>query len=100
MTSYDRYRRHWDRKRANTTAGIYGTVSGGFWLDNDKSVEDGAVFMGPAFSLGIGTHSLMGSLTLLRTKFQYVYSLPAPPLHEEGWSMFTVNIGLSIITKL
>lgn len=100
MTSYDRYRRHWDRKSANTTAGIYGSIDAGLWLDNDQKVQDGKVFMGPAFSLGLGTRSLMGSFSMLRTRFQYIYSLPALPLHENGWSMFTVNIGLSIITKL
>ncbi len=99
----------WNRKNERTTAGIYGSVSGGIWAERsdpyvedpvEGTIQDTKIYVGPAFGVGIGTHSSLGSLTNIRTKFQYLYLMPNPPLYEEPRSMFTVTVGFGVITKL
>ncbi len=90
----------WARKYERTTAGIYGSISAGMWAERAMSSTDERIYVGPAFAVGLGTRSKLGSLTIMRVKFQYVYLMPGPPLHENPWSMFAVNVGLSVISKL
>jgi hypothetical protein len=90
----------WQRKHEQTTAGIYGSASGGIWAERSKDFHDKRIYAGPALSVGLGTHSSLGSLTKIRTKFQLVYLMPAPPLHEDPRTMFYVTVGFGVITKL
>lgn len=99
----------WARKNERTTAGIYGSVSGGIWAERmDPLVEDPEegwiadtkIYAAPALAVALGTHSSLGSLTKVRTKFQFVYLMPRPPLHEEPRTMFTITVGFGVITKL
>lgn len=99
----------WARKNERTTAGIYGTVSGGIWAERmDPLIEDPEeglipdtkIYAAPALGVALGTHSSLGSLTNVRTKFQFVYLLPKPPLHEDPRTMFTITVGFGVITKL
>lgn len=90
----------WDRRHERTTAGIYGSLGGGIWAERAEEVEDERIYFGPAFAVGLGTHSALGSLTKLRTKFQFVYLMPTPPLYDEPRTMFTFTVGFSVVTKL
>ena len=88
------------RRRERTTAGIYGSISGGAWAERSDDITDKKIHLGPAVSVGLGTHSSLGSLTTIRTKFQYVYLMPSEPLHDESRTMFVVTVGFSVITKI
>lgn len=90
----------WSRRHERTTAGVYGSLSGGIWAERAEEVEDERVYVGPAFGVGIGTHSSLGSLTKIRTKFQFVYLMPTPPLHDEPRTMFTVTVYFTVVSKL
>ncbi|MBN1560585.1 hypothetical protein JW998_10060 [candidate division KSB1 bacterium] len=88
------------RQYERSTAGIYASVGGGLWAERSTDPDDEKIFVGPALAAGIGTHSALGSFTNVRTKFQIAYLLPAPPLHDEPRTMFTVTIGFGVITRL
>lgn len=90
----------WNRKYEKTTAGIYGSISGGLWAERADNIYNDQIYVGPALAVGVGTHSPLGSLTNIRSKFQYVYLLPAAPLHESPRSMITFTIGFGVITKI
>ena len=90
----------WARKHERSTAGIYGSIAGGIWAERSDVTNDERVYIGPAMALGLGTRSQLGSLTIMRVKFQYIYLLPTPPVHETAYSMFAINVGFSVITKL
>ncbi len=99
----------WARQNERTTAGIYGSVSGGIWaermdplfFDEEEGwIPDTKIYAAPAIGVALGTHSSLGSLTKVRTKFQFVYLMPRPPLHEEPRTMFTITVGFGVITKL
>ncbi len=99
----------WARRHEQTTAGIYGSVSGGIWaermdplmFDEENGwIPDTKIYVAPALGVALGTHSSLGSLTKVRTKFQLVYLMPRPPIHKEPRTMFTINIGFGVITKL
>lgn len=90
----------WARKYERSTAGIYGSLGGGVWAERSEKSTDERIYVGPAVSLGLGTRSQLGSLTIMRVKFQYIYLMPTPPLHESAWSMFAINVGFSVISKL
>ncbi len=101
MTNYDRhggYAR--DRELARTTGSIFLSVGGGFWIDSADFEGEKQLYSGPSLALGLGTHSRMGSLTMLRTKIQYIYNTAGGPEHEDPWSMLTMTVGFSIFTKL
>ncbi len=90
----------WARKYERSTAGIYGSVSAGLWAERSENINDERIYTGPAVSLGVGTRSKLGSLTVLRVKFQYIYLFPTPPVHENPWSMFAIVVGFSVISRL
>jgi len=99
----------WRRKNEHTTAGIYGSVSGGIWAERadplifdpeEGYIPDTKIYAAPALAVALGTHSALGSLTNIRTKFQFVYLMPRPPLHEEPRTMFTITVGFGVITRL
>ena len=90
----------WARKYERSTAGIFGSVSGGLWAERSDNIKDLRIYVGPAMGLGLETRSQLGSLTVLRVKFQYLYLMPTPPVHEKNWSMFTISVGFSVISKL
>jgi hypothetical protein len=99
----------WARKHERTTAGIYGSVSGGIWaermdppmFDEEEGwIRDTKIYAAPALGVALGTHSSLGSLTNVRTKFQLVYLMPRPPLYKEPRTMFTITVGFGVITRL
>ncbi len=90
----------WARKYERSTAGIFGSVSGGLWAERSNNIHDERIYIGPALGAGVSTRSMLGSLTVLRVKFQYLYLMPTPPVHENPWSMFTISVGFSVISKL
>jgi len=101
MTNYDRYGGYTrDKQMARTTGSIFLSAGAGFWLDSADIEGEKKVYSGPSLAVGIGTHSRMGSLTLLRTKIQYIYNTAAGPEHEDPWGMLTMTMGFSIFTKL
>ncbi len=101
ISSYDRYGGNaWQRKYERSTGGVYGSVGGGLWLAREQFHEEDKIYSGPALSAAIGTKSLLGSLTFMRAKFQYVYMLPTPPVYEEPRSMFTISVILSVLSKI
>jgi len=101
MAAYDRSSRSfWARKDQRSGAGIYGTVSGGIWLDRADDVNDVRIYSGPAVSIGLETRSQLGSLTFFRTRFYYSYLFPAPPLHDSARTIFAVMAGFSVLSRL
>jgi hypothetical protein len=90
----------WRRQYEGPAAGIYGSIGGGFWADRAEELGGGKIYIGPALAAAIGTHSPLGSLTKVRTKFQFAYLMPTPPLYNEPRTMFIVTIGFSVITRL
>lgn len=90
----------WARRNEASTAGVYGSIGGGLWAERSEVIDDKKIYLGPALVVGIGTHTALGSLTKLRTKFQFAYLMPAPPLHDEARTMFTFAIGFGVISKL
>ncbi len=99
MSNIDR-RTSVSKQYERTTAGIYGSIGGGWWVERSEKSEDEKIYIGPAIVIGIGTHTALGSLTKVRTKFQIVYLMPASPLHDEARTMFTVTIGFGVISRL
>ncbi len=101
ISPYDQYGASgWQRRYERSTGGVYGSLGGGFYAERDKFYKEEKIYTGPALSAAIGTKSLLGSLTFIRAKFQYVYLLPAPPAFEEGRSMFTLSVILSVLSKI
>jgi len=101
LTNYDRQSAsQWQRKMEQSTGGIYFSAGAGLWVDNAKVLQTEQVYSGLAVSAGVGTHSLMGSLTKIRSKFQYVYLFPTGPVFEKPRSMFTFSVIFSVITIL
>lgn len=98
----DEYRRNRRRKQYNrSTAGIFASAGGGLWIDGfTKSSETTTTSMGPAMTIGIGTHSVLGKLTLLRTKFQYIYLMPSGSTYDTSRSIFKVSVGFSVFIRL
>ena len=90
MRSYDR-----------TTAGIYAFMGGGLWYTgktNDN--QESSYSIGPAFSLGIATHTPLGKIMLAKTKIQYVYLTPSGSVYDSPRSIFKIGAGLSIFLRL
>lgn len=101
ISPYDRYGGSaWQRKHERSTGSIYASAGGGLWAERDHYQLEEKIYTGPALSAAIGTTSLLGSLTFVRTKFQYVYMMPAPPVYEEPRSMFTISVMLSVLTRI
>jgi len=98
----DEYRRNRRRKRYDrSTAGIFVSAGGGLWIDGfANSSKPSKTSAGPALTLGIGTHSVLGKLTLLRTKFEYVYLMPSGTYFDKPRSIFKVSAGFSVFIKL
>ncbi|MBN1466010.1 hypothetical protein JXA02_09625 [candidate division KSB1 bacterium] len=90
----------WGRKNERSTAGVYGSVGGGLWAERSEKIDDTKIYLGPALVVGIGTHTALGSLTKMRTKFQFVYLMATPPLHEEARTMFMVTVGFGVISRI
>ena len=101
MASYERGNQTSSSLRnQRTAAGIFGTISGGIWLDRADDVNDVKLYSGPAVAVGLGTRSQLGSLTFFRTKFHYVYLFPSAPLHDKARSVFAITVGFSVLSKL
>lgn len=84
-----------------TTAGIFGFLGGGLWLDGYSNPEiDNIYSVGPAFTMGIATHSALGKLLMIKTKLQYIYMAPAGEYYTEPRSMFKIGAGLSIFLRI
>ncbi|NIA28567.1 MAG: hypothetical protein GWP06_01480 [Actinobacteria bacterium] len=98
----DEYRRNRRRKRYDrSTAGIFVSAGGGLWIDGfANSSQPSKTSTGPALMLGIGTHSVLGKLTLLRTKFEYVYLMPSGTYFDKPRSIFKVSAGFSVFIRL
>lgn len=98
MGDYRRYRR--DSRNVRSEAGVFMSVGAGMWLDSYKDQYDNKVYSAPALSFGIGTHSLLGSLTSMRTQVKYLYNFPAGKEHTNSWSTVLVTTSFSVFTKL
>jgi hypothetical protein len=98
----DEYRRHRDSKTYDrTTAGVYGFIGGGLWFNgkSQPNVEN-TYSVGPAFSLGIATHSALSKLLMVKTKIQYIYLAPAGEFYTSPRSMFKLGAGLSVFIRI
>ena len=62
------------RSQGGDEAGVYFSAGGGLWLDSYKDRLDSKVYSAPLLSLGIGTHSLLGSMASMRTQIKYLYN--------------------------
>ncbi|MDZ7316102.1 MAG: hypothetical protein ONB24_08260, partial [candidate division KSB1 bacterium] len=96
------------RKFERSTGAIFAFAGGGMWLESGVPKQPiGAIlpaekktYSSAALSAGIVTRSMLGSLTNLRTGFQYVYLFPSAPYAESGRSMFSVSVMFSVISRL
>ncbi|MDZ7370686.1 MAG: hypothetical protein ONB12_05910 [candidate division KSB1 bacterium] len=96
------------RKFERSTGAIFAFAGGGMWLESGVPKQPiGAIlpaekktYSNAALSAGIVTRSMLGSLTNLRTGFQYVYLFPSAPYAESGRSMFSVSVMFSVISRL
>lgn len=94
----DYARRRQQRRDLGTTPGIYGTAKAGLWVNgfSQKDQEAGKTYSGPAFSIGLGTHSGLSKTSMLRVNAQMIYLLPSGPLYDEPRSIFQISVGLSV----
>jgi hypothetical protein len=97
----------YQRKHEQSTGGIYASAGGGLWIENGTAKPtfevpqpEKKVYSGLGLSVGLGTHSMLGSLTIVRSNFQYIYLLPAAPLYDKPRSMFAITIMFSVISVL
>ena len=101
--SPDSYKKHYrtTKRDPGISAGLFLSMSGGFWIDG-YSVKNGEnnTFVGPALAAGIGTHSGIAKMTLLRTKIQAIYLLPSGKVFDEPRTVIQVSIGFSIFVKI
>lgn len=96
------------RKFERSTGAIFAFAGGGMWFESGVPKQPvGAIlpaekktYSSAALSAGIVTRSMLGSLTNLRTGFQYVYLFPSAPYAESGRSMFSVSVMFSVISRL
>lgn len=108
LTNVDRQgASQYERKMESSTGGIFVSAGGGLWVEKGRAKPtfsiiqpEAKVYSGLALSAGLGTHSMLGSLTKVRSKFQYVYLLPAEPLYDKARSMFAITIMFSVISRL
>lgn len=83
------------------SAGVFGFFGAGFWMDGYKQGLDNAnSSIGPAFSLGITSHSLLSTVSLLKTRIQYVYLAPAGELYDFPRSLFKIGVGFSFFLRI
>ena len=88
------------RSQGGDEAGVYFSAGGGLWLDSYKDRLDSKVYSAPLLSLGIGTHSLLGSMASMRTQIKYLYNCPTGKEHTAPWSTVLVTTSFSVFTKL
>ena len=101
ISSYDERRQTWMARDVGITAGVFASVAAGFWLETQsKSGRETASSSGGAYSVCIGTHAGFGKFTVLRTKFEFIYLLPNPPLYDKGRTLFQVGVGFSVFIKV
>ncbi len=102
MAPYDYRRIRSLRKRdLGASAGVFATLSGGFWTESANYSNDISYgYSGPALSLAIGTHSAFGKFTLLRTKAQLIYLLPSGPVYKSRRVIFQLGVGFSVFIKV
>lgn len=106
LTNIDRQgATQYQRKIEQSTGGIYFSAGGGLWVESGAPKQTVGVlpperkaYNGLAISAGLGTHSMLGSLTKVRSYFQYVYLLPTEPLYSKPRSMFAVSVMFSVIS--
>ncbi len=98
----DEYRRNRRRKQYDrSTAGIFVSAGGGLWIDGfSNPSQPSTTSSGPALTLGIGTHSVLGKLTLLRTKLEYIYLMPSGTYFDTPRTLFKVSAGFSVFIRL
>ena len=108
LTNIDRQgASQYERKMETSTGGIFASAGGGLWVEKGTAKATfsvtqpkAKVYSGLALAAGVGTHSTLGSLTKVRTNFQYVYLLPAEPLYDKARSLFTITVMFSVISVL
>jgi hypothetical protein len=101
ISSYDERRQNWRARDVGVTAGVFASIAAGFWLENQsKSGQESASASGGAYSIGIGTHAGFGKFTVLRTKFEFLYLLPNPPMYDKGRTLFQIGVGFSVFIKI
>lgn len=98
----DEFRRRRSMKYYDrTTAGIFAFMGGGLWYAGHSSSDQESNYsVGPAFSLGITTHTPLSNIMLAKSKIQYVYLAPSGDLYDSPRSMFKIGAGLSIFLRL
>jgi len=94
----DYLRRRQQKRDLGTAPGVYGSVKAGLWVDgiSNKDQEKGNTYSGPAFSLGLGTHSGISKTSMLRVNAQMIYLLPNGPLFDEPRTIFQIGVGLTV----
>ncbi len=96
------------RKYERSTGAVFASFGGGLWLENGAAKPtivtlippEKRAYSGGALTAGIVTRSMLGSLTNVRSAFQYVYLLPTEPLYDKGRSMFTISVMFSVVSAL
>lgn len=84
-----------------TTAKVYATAGAGAWFQSlSKSDGYSQNRNAPAFTLGLATHSLLGRLTLLRVKLQYLYLKSDGVLYDTARQVYKVSVGFSVFIRL
>jgi len=102
-TNYNR-RNSRDRQRyANdTSSALRAGIAGGFWFENYKeAASEQETTMGmPALAFSLGTRSKLSSLAYLRTTLRYAQVFGREPLYQSSWSLITLSLGVSMVTRL
>jgi hypothetical protein len=98
----DEFRRRRSMKYYDrTTAGIFAFMGGGLWYAGQtNNSQETSYSVGPAFSLGISTHTPLGNIMLAKTKIQYVYLSPSGNVYDSARTVFKIGAGLSIFLRL
>jgi len=94
----DYIKRRQQRRDLGTTPGIYGSAKVGLWVEgySQENQEKGKTYSGPAFSIGLGTHSGLSKTSMLRVGAQMIYLLPNGPIFDEPRTIFQISVGLSV----
>ena len=94
----DYARRRAQKRDLGTSPGIFGSAKVGLWVDgfSQKGQQTGKTYSGPAFSVGLGSHSGLSKTSMLRVNAQMIYMLPNGPMFNEPRTIFQINVGLTV----
>ena len=94
----DYMNKRYKRRELGTTAGVYGTAKAGLWINgySNQDIDGTSNYAGPAFSLGIGTHSPISKSALLRILADVIYLMPNGEVYSEPRTIFRISFGFSI----